>query len=208
MQDVQHISIEDLAAKLLEGIEQLGSGDTSKEGVHELQDVARELYERLTVLRFKAFVSKQQTDEERGAQSEVEADIKVELKADIPKPDSVSAPISESIDYEPEVPEVDKAQVDLIDSIAEVSLAEKHLNKPLSSISEGLTILEIANFTSILFKNDGTKFNETLDAVDGCNGREEAYEVFHSAITPEGHEEDIAHARVAFENRIQRLYLE
>lgn len=196
MQDEQHISIEDLAAKLSEGIEQLGSGDTSKEGVHELQDVARELYERLTVLRFKAFESKNQAEEEPEVQSEVE----VETKEETPK--------SESIDDEPEVPEVDKAQVDLIDSIAEVSLAEKHLNKPLSSISEGLTILEIANFTSILFKNDGTKFNETLDAVDGCNGREEAYEVFHSAITPEGHEEDIAHARVAFENRIQRLYSE
>ena len=204
MQDEQHISIEDLAAKLSEGIEQLGSGDTSKEGVRELQDVARELYERLTVLRFKAFESKQQPDrlpaKEPEVQSEVEAESKVETKEETPK--------SESIDDEPEVPEVDKAQVDLIDSIAEVSLAEKHLNKPLSSISEGLTILEIANFTSILFKNDGTKFNETLDAVDGCNGREEAYEVFHSAITPEGHEEDIAHARVAFENRIQRLYSE
>ena len=88
----------------------------------------------------------------------------------------------ESVVETPE--EIDKAQVDLIDSIAEVSLAEKHLNKPLSSISEGLTILEIANFTSILFKNDGTKFNETLDAVDSCGGREAAYEVFHAAISP------------------------
>ena len=64
MQDEQHLSIQDLAAKLTEGIDQLGSGDTSKEGVHELQDVARELYERLTVLRFKAFEPKQQAEEE------------------------------------------------------------------------------------------------------------------------------------------------
>lgn len=173
MQDEQHISIKELAAKLSEGIEAMGSGDTSKEGVHELQDVARELYERLTVLRFKAFENK-----------------------------------VEEVEIEEEEEEEDENQIDLIDSIAEVSLAEKHLNKPLSSISEGLTILEIANYTSILFKNDGTKFNETLDAVDGCGGREEAYKLFQAAISPEGHEEDIAHARVSFENRIQRLYSE
>ena len=60
MHDEQHISLEDLAAKLSGGIKQLGSGDTSKEGVNELQNVARELYERLTVLRFKAFETKQE----------------------------------------------------------------------------------------------------------------------------------------------------
>lgn len=170
MQDEQHISIKALAEKLSEGITQLGSGDTSKEGVHELQDVARELYERLTVLRFKAFESKELVDED--------------------------------------LSEEDEAQIDLIDSIAEVSLAEKHLNKPLSSISEGLTILERANYTSILFSNDGSNFNDILDAIDGCNGREEAYKLFLSSIIPEGHEEDIAHAKVSFANRIQRLYSE
>ena len=192
MHDEQHISLEDLAAKLSGGIKQLGSGDTSKEGVNELQNVARELYERLTVLRFKAFETKQERHIE---------------PAPAPGETPAAVPFEASVESVVETPEeIDKAQVDLIDSIAEVSLAEKHLNKPLSSISEGLTILEIANFTSILFKNDGTKFNETLDAVDSCGGREAAYEVFHAAISPEGHEEDIAHARVAFENRIQRLY--
>tara|TARA_B110000444_G_scaffold222941_1_gene225214 strand:+ start:5611 stop:6141 length:531 start_codon:yes stop_codon:yes gene_type:complete len=105
---------------------------------------------------------------------------------------------------------ISKSQVNLIDSIEDVrseSLVEKHQMLPLLSVGEGLTILERANFTSVLFSNSDISFNDMLDAVDNCQNSEEAKEVFKEAINPSGPEEDIALARATFEQRIPRLFV-
>ena len=175
METEKHIPLKSLAKQLEEGVSEISSGEVSNEALLELQIKSRDLYERLTVLRHKAYEALA-LKEENGEDCEF---------------------ISES-------------QVNLIDSIAEVrseTLAEKHQMLPLSSVGEGLTIIERANFTSVLFSNSDVSFNDMLDAVDDCQNQEEAKDVFQDAINPTGPEEDIALARATFEQRIPRLFV-
>ena len=102
--------------------------------------------------------------------------------------------------------DISEAQIDLIDSIKEVSLAEKHQQKSLSSVREGLTILEMANYTSILFSNDESFFNDMLDQIDLCENADDATELFRNSIKPKGRKEDIELARTSFEERIPRIF--
>jgi len=175
METEKHIPLKSLAKQLEEGVNELSNGEVSNKSLLELQIKSRDLYERLTVLRHKAYEALALRGEEGG-----EYDL-----------------ISES-------------QVNLIDSIAEVnseSLAEKHPMLPLSSVGEGLTIIERANFTSVLFSNSDVSFNDMLDAVDDCQNPEEAKDVFQEAINPSGPAEDVALARDSFEQRIPRLFV-
>ena len=55
MDSENHIPLSDLIKSLSEGVNALNSGDASKEEVHQMLSLSRELHERLTVLRFKAF---------------------------------------------------------------------------------------------------------------------------------------------------------
>ena len=151
--------------------------------------LARELHERLTVLHFKAF--------------EVS-------NGDHPVAEKVSKEKVEEIGEEKR--QMDETspenQIDLMDAIEDVrvSLAEKLRHKPLSSVGEGLTILERANFTTILFSNDDSSFNNMLDAVDKCNTPDEALCVFRGAINPLGRKEEIELAQSSFEQRIPRIF--
>ena len=172
MDSENHIPLSDLIKSLSEGVNALNSGDASKEEVHQMLALSRELHERLTVLRFKAFEATANSEDSQ-------------LKDDV----------------------ISEAQIDLIDSIEEVSLAEKHQRKPLSSVGEGLTILERANYTSALYSNDDKKFNDMLDAVDDCGTVEEAMELFRETLNPSGRKEDIESAKTSFEERIPRIFL-
>ena len=196
MESDKHIPLSDLVKRLEEGVEGINSGEATKEEVHDMLMLARELHERLTVLRFKAFeVSNgdHHVDEEASIEPQAE-----ELTEEI---------IEEDIDVEADE-NIPENQIDLMDAIEDVrvSLAEKHQRKPLSSVGEGLTILERANFTSILFSNDDSSFNDMLDAVDKCNTPVEALGVFRGAIKPSGRKEDIELAQTTFEDRIPRIF--
>lgn len=189
MANEMHIPLEKLAAQIEQGVIDMQSGNISKEDVERLQVQSRDLYERLTVLRFKAFEAMVQSDDD-----------------------------TENLYLNPE----NRSQTNLIDSIAEAtareipmksiqkkkerSLAESLQSLPLSSIGEGLTILDRANFTSTLFSNDATNFNDMLDAIDICSNFEGALEVFNNSIRTSGPEPEIESAIMAFEMRITRRF--
>ena len=174
MENNKNIPLKDLVKTLDQGVKSMNQGEDSSEDVNNLLTLAREIHERLAVLRHKVF----------------EASVAEEEKVEEVALDN----------------ETDESQIDLIDSIEEVSLAEKHQCKPLSSIGEGLTILERANFTSILFSNDDLSFNDMLDAVDKCRNTEEATRIFRKAMKPSGRKEDIELAQSTFEARIPRIF--
>ena len=186
MGNEKYIPLENLAAQIEQGVRDMQSGNLSKEGMEQLQIKSRDLHERLTILRFKAFEAMVRMDE----------DVRF---------------IKE-----------DESQTNLIDSIAEVtaietpkkakkkrgrkSLAESLQSLPLSSIGEGLTILDRANFTSTLFSNDTTNFNDMLDSVDACSHFEAACEVFNNSIKTEGTKPEIESAIQGFKMRITRRF--
>ena len=186
MGDEKHIPLENLAAQIEQGVRELQSGNLSKEGMEHLQIKSRDLHERLTILRFKAFEAMVRLDEDVSFNKE------------------------------------DESQTNLIDSIAEVtaidtpkktkkkrdrkSLAESLQTLPLSSIGEGLTILDRANFTSTLFSNDTKNFNDMLDSVDACSHFEAACDVFNNSIKTEGTKPEIESAIQGFKMRITRRF--
>ena len=186
MGDEKHIPLENLAAQIEQGVRNMQSGNMSKEDMEQLQIKSRDLHERLTILRFKAF----------------EAMVKLD----------------ENVSFNKE----DESQTNLIDSIAEVtaiekpqeskkkkgrkSLAESLQSLPLSSIGEGLTILDRANFTSTLFSNNTKNFNDMLDSVDACSHIEAACDVFHKRINTMGTKPDIESAIEGFKVRITRRF--
>jgi hypothetical protein len=186
MGDEKHIPLENLAAQIEQGVRDMQSGNLSKEGMEQLQIKSRDLHERLTILRFKAFEAMVRLDEDVSFNKE------------------------------------DESQTNLIDSIAEVtaidtpkktkkkrdrkSLAESLQTLPLSSIGEGLTILDRANFTSTLFSNDTKNFNDMLDSVDACSHFEAACDVFNNSIKTEGTKPEIESAIQGFKMRITRRF--
>ena len=190
----RHIPLSDLVKQLEEGVLAINSGEATKEEVNDILLLARELHERLTVLRFKAF-------EVSNGDYYVAEEASVEPQAE----ELTEEYVEEDVEADEIIPE---NQIDLMDAIEDVrvSLAEKHQRKPLSSVGEGLTILERANFTSILFSNDDSRFNDMLDAVDKCNTPVEALGVFRGAIKPSGRKEDIELAQTTFEERIHRIF--
>ena len=194
MESDKHIPLSDLVKRLEEDVEGINSGEATKEEVHDMLVLARELHERLTVLRFKAF-------EVSNSDHPVAEEAPVEPQAE----ELIEEIVEEDVEADEIIPE---NQIDLMDAIEDVrvSLAEKHQRKPLSSVGEGLTILERANFTSILFSNDDSSFNDMLDAVDKCNTPDEALGVFRGAIKPSGRKEDIELAQSTFEERIPRIF--
>jgi hypothetical protein len=189
MANDKHIPLEELAAQIEQAVRDMQSGNISKEDVERLHIQSRDLHERLTVLRFKAFEAIVQSDDN-----------------------------SENLDLNPE----NKSQTNLIDSIAEAtasdvpkesmgdprekSLAESLQSLPLSSIGEGLTILDRANFTSTLFSNDATSFNDMLDSIDACSNFDSALGVFNNSIRTDGTEPEIESVVKAFEVRITRRF--
>lgn len=198
MESDKHIPLSDLVKQLEEDVEGINSGEATKEEVHDMLVLARELHERLIVLRFKAF-------EVSNGDHRVAEEAPVEPQAEELTEEIVEEDVDIDVEADETIPE---NQIDLMDAIEDVrvSLAEKHQRKPLSSVGEGLTILERANFTSILFSNDDSSFNDMLDAVDKCNTLDEALGVFRGAIKPSGRKEDIELAQSTFEERIPRIF--
>ena len=186
----KYISLEELVSQLDNNVRDLKIGKLSTEEIIEMHALSRSLYERITVLRYKAF----KTVSQNGGEGE--------------------NIINSGIDEESE-----KSQTDLISSIEEVtgappknanlkvrSLAESLQSAPLNSIGEGLTILDRANFTSTLFSNDNIKFNDMLDLVDKCNNIKSAEKVFNSSIKTRGTSNEIEAALDSFYKRINRRF--
>jgi len=186
----KYISLEELVSQLDNNVRDLKVGKLSKQEVIEMHSLSRNLYERITVLRYKTF----ETVFQKGEEGE--------------------GLIHPEIDEERE-----KSQTDLISSIEEVtgappkkgnlkvkSLAESLQSAPLNSIGEGLTIVDRANFTSTLFSNDNMKFNDMLDLVDQCNNIKSAEKVFNSSIKTRGTSNEIEASLYSFYKRINRRF--
>ncbi len=198
MDSDKHIPLSDLVKRLDKGVVGIDFGKATKEEIHDMLVLARQVHERLAVLRFKAF-------EEHNGDHPIAMEVSVETSNEEESMEKIEEGGVEEIELDETIPE---NQIDLMDAIEDVrvSLAEKHQCKPLSSVGEGLTILERANFTSILFSNDDSSFNDILDAIDKCNTPDEALGVFRGAIKPLGRREDVELAQSTFEERIPRIF--
>ena len=192
----KYISLEELVSQLNNNVKDLKVGKLSTEEICDMLDVSRNIYERITILRYKAFEAASNKDGK---------DVYSLEKGNL-----------EGYDHENDD---EKPQTDLISSIQEVtgaptkktkakvrSIAESLQSVPLTSVGEGLTILDRANFTSTLFSNDDILFNDMLDLVDGCSNINSASKVFNSSIKTRGNSNEIEAALDSFNKRIKRRF--
>ena len=84
-----------------------------------------------------------------------------------------------------------ESQVDLLSSIGELTLAEKLALQPLGSVAEGMSILDRAQYTSVLFSGEEEVFSTLLEKLSKASTQEEALAMFQEALTPRGEEQDL-----------------
>lgn len=147
--------MQELAAELSDRLEKLESGQLSKSQLEDLTEHSRELYERLVVLRFKAYDQEVKPQDEPLSAAEPEATptpIEVPAFRIALTPEETPAPVAEKKTEEVKEVEVDPRQVSLIDAIEEVS---KSVEEPVSTLQESIAQAQ---------RSAGPSLNERLSA--------------------------------------------
>jgi len=201
---VQFKRLGEIAANLHERLNALQLGQLGKEQLEELTEQSRELYERLVVLRFKAYDGEIKT-------KDAPASEKTEVVTETPKPSAINFRISET------KTEVSPNQVSLIDAIEEVtkaapevpkeverpvvvqnnvavesiaeklakslpaseSLAQKLENTPIADLKKAITLNQRFQFSKELFKGNNQDYEVTIDRLNNTS-REEALKTLDS----------------------------
>ena len=100
-----------------------------------------------------------------------------------------------------------KNQVDLISSIGELTLAEKLALQPLQTVAEGMSILDRAQFTSVLFSGEEEVFGTLLGKLERASTQEEALSLFQEALATSGDPDEIEELKESFAKRIMRTFV-
>ena len=101
----------------------------------------------------------------------------------------------------------EETQVDLLSSIGEMTLAEKLALQPLNSVADGLSIVERAQFTSVLFSGEEEVFSGLLNKLARAATQEEAFALFQEAMNPKGEDGEVEFLQEAFAKRIMRTFV-
>jgi len=99
------------------------------------------------------------------------------------------------------------SQVDLLSSIGELTLAEKLALQPLSEVSEGMSIVDRAQFTSVLFSGEEEVFSGLLTKLARASTQEEALAQFQEALSPRGEDAEVDALKEEFAKRIMRTFV-
>ncbi|MDA0729423.1 MAG: hypothetical protein O3B70_05365 [Bacteroidetes bacterium] len=100
-----------------------------------------------------------------------------------------------------------EVQTDLISSIGEMTLAEKLALKPLTHVAEGMSIVDRAQYTSVLFSGDEAVFSALLAKLQRASTQEEAMALFAEALVLRGEGEDVDAMKEDFAKRILRTFV-
>ena len=100
-----------------------------------------------------------------------------------------------------------ESQVDLLSSIGELTLAEKLALQPLGSVAEGMSILDRAQYTSVLFSGEEEVFSTLLEKLSRASTQEEALAMFQEALAPRGEDKEVEGLKESFAKRIMRTFV-
>ena len=89
-------------------------------------------------------------------------------------------PIKQKVAKKKEDIEVDQSKNDNDEML---SLFEKYSNKPISSISEGMSIVKRFEFQNVFFDGETSDYNSFISALDNASNREEAFEIYKAHKT-------------------------
>ena len=199
MSENNYLSLVELAKSLNKKASKLEKGKLSLDELSEMLDSSRDIYERLTVLRYKAILEKNEIVEELSSSkiiSQEEIEEKVEesnfaFKFDIEKEETL---------------EISPNQKNLIDEINEIgepiseaddnsvnakyasssekaeSLAEKLTKTKIKDLKEGIALNQKFLFMNDLFGGDKDEYDSALEKLNSCETLLEAKAYLTSEI--------------------------
>lgn len=211
-----YLSLVTLAKDLNDKITQLEKGKLGLNELNQALENSRDIYERLTILRYKALLEKQEIVEEIAGETEItqeEIEEKVEESSFAFNFD-VSA--QETLDISPN-------QRNLLDEIQEIggeSVNEKYsLDQKPQSVGEKLTKSKIEDlrkaialnqkflFINDLFEGEKAIYEETIDKLNTLNSMEEASDYLKTEIEDKYNWKEETEAVEQFVGLLQRKFL-
>ena len=166
--------------------------------IREFEEATRHLHEGAIMRRHLNALEEQQ----KAVQAQAELD---EPPAQAPPVNPVNRLLTAEERGEPDT--LPEQQVDLLSSIGELTLAEKLALQPLSSVAEGLSILDRAQFTSVLFSGEEKIFSALLAKLERAATQEEAMAMFQETLSPRGEDAEVEPLQEAFAKRIVRTFV-
>ena len=166
--------------------------------IREFEEATRHLHEGAIMRRHLNALEEQQ----RAVQAQAELD---EPPAQAPPVNPVNRLLTAEKRGEPDT--LPEQQVDLLSSIGELTLAEKLALQPLSSVAEGMSILDRAQFTSVLFSGEEKIFSALLAKLERAATQEEAMAMFQETLSPRGEDAEVEQLQEAFAKRIVRTFV-
>lgn len=166
--------------------------------IREFEEATRHLHEGAIMRRHLNALEEQQ----KAVQAQAEVD---EPPAQAPPVNPVNRLLTAKERGEPDT--LPEQQVDLLSSIGELTLAEKLALQPLSSVAEGMSILDRAQFTSVLFSGEEKIFSALLAKLERAATQEEAMAMFQETLSPRGEDAEVEQLQDAFAKRIVRTFV-
>jgi hypothetical protein len=202
------MTIKEITKMLHQYGKQLESGNISEDELVTMTDLGRDLYERLVVLRHKAY-EHMVNEEENATKAEAEKEALVAsekelLEDEVESTNQVEEP---QVDEEPRpvIPigsaDVSPNQISLIDSIEEIKQMEQSINdrfkeqvgekslaqtlkqKPLEDLTTSIGINLKFRFISELFNEDKDAYGSSIDRLNSFNSYIEADEYIHNTLS-------------------------
>lgn len=207
-ENLQSESLNALLRELAMSLKKLTHEETSLRQLDTTLDVARELHERIAILRFRAIeklkthqenigghvsVSEKDQPRESGFEQPISFSIRPETPTPLDKPtDSVTRPVVEDDTAEAgaEATHTDKGEAPVDDALpigefTAMSLADRLQLAPLQHLTDAMGINDRVRFAQELFGGDMSAFKAACVAIEGDSSEEAGLKTLKTMADPE-----------------------
>jgi len=212
-------TLKNLVGSLSDKLHKLSEGELNLEEIESLTENARELYERIVVIRYKSYESISSTlvqTQKDPISSEdtdiIEKDPEEMMMFDFSSNDDIPTN-SETVKSKekekvPQINKEEKNEASLNDNFKKTdgSVAGKFEKAPIADLKEHIGINRKFLYVNELFKGDSSMYNATIDKLNSYNSVKEALEKVNSLAEENGWDpENIAVS--GFIELVERRYL-
>lgn len=233
MSEQNYLSLVQLAKALNKKAQKLEKGKLGFEEVNEMLENSRDIYERLTVIRYKALLEKQELVEELNQENKTESkqiDVVEEssFSFQFDTEDDESLVISTNqknlldeineIGSEPQEDEVIENTEVIVEEASSLnesyasskqpeSLGDKLKKTKINDLKEAIALNQKFLFINELFEGDKTKYQSVLDRINSCETLIEAKAYLSSEIETYSSWDEETEAVMQFNTLIERKFL-
>ncbi|MDB9932522.1 hypothetical protein N8289_00270 [Flavobacteriales bacterium] len=224
MSQDNYLSLQTLVKDLNKKITKLEKGKLSLTDLNEALEHSRDVYERLTIIRYKALLEKQ----------EIVQEIKEEIASEKEQsPAEIKEIIEEKVEEssfafnfdltEEETLDISPNQRNLLDEIQEVggesvnekyaegtqpeSVAEKMTNTKIEDLRKAIALNQKFLFMKDLFSGEKSAYDEAIDKLNSCHTIQEAKSFLASEVENKYNWEQETPAVEQFNNLLERKFL-